>query len=68
MINANLIKKGLCMNESQMPGIIENSAAARVLPLKSTFLSLLSPIEITTLKSEFLDDDVRSLVGEVYAG
>ena len=51
-----------------MPGIIENSVAARVLPLKSTLFSLPGPTETVTVKSEFLDDDVRSLVGEVYAG
>jgi hypothetical protein len=56
------------MKERRMPGIIENTVAARVLPLKSTFLSHLSPTEMITHKSEFLDDDVRSLVGEVYAG
>jgi hypothetical protein len=56
------------MKERRMPGIIENTVAARVLPLKSTLLSLTGPIETATVKSEFLDDDVRSLVGEVYAG
>ena len=56
------------MNESKMTGIIEDSAVARVLPLKSSIIPHTSHIETTAVKSEFLDDDVRSLVGEVYAG
>jgi len=58
----------LSMNENKRPGIIENSVVDRVLPVKSTYLSLLSQTEIPTVKSECMDDDVKTLVGEVYAG
>ena len=67
-MNANLIKKGLCMNESKMTSIIEDSAVAREFPLKSSIIPHAKHIETKVAKSEFLDDDVRSLVGEVYAG
>jgi len=56
------------MKERRMTGIIEDSAVARVLPLKSSFIPPPGPIETTAIKSEFLDDDVKSLVGEVYSG
>jgi len=56
------------MKESKIPGIIENSVVARVLPLKSTLFPPSNPNEIRTAKSEFLDNDVRSLIGEVYEG
>jgi len=56
------------MNEDKMPGIIENSVAERVLPLKSRLIDMSNPTEIGTGKTEFLDDDVRSLIGEVYEG
>ena len=55
------------MEESKMTGIIEDSAVARILPLKFS-IPHTKHIETTARKSEFLDDDVRSLVGEVYAG
>ena len=56
------------MKERRMSGIIEDSAVSRVLPLQSSFIPSPGPIETSTAKSEFLDDDVRSLVGEVYSG
>ncbi len=56
------------MNESKMPGIIENTAVTRVLPLKSTLIYTPNPSGNATGNSEFPDDDVRNLVGEVYAG
>ena len=56
------------MNEDKMPDIIENSAVDRVLPLKSTLFPVPNPSDTATGRSEFLDDDERSLVGEVYAG
>ncbi len=56
------------MNEKRKQGIIENSVVDRVLPLKSTLFPPPNPTETATGRSEFLDDDVRSLVGEVYAG
>lgn len=61
-------KKGSCMHEHKVPGIIENSAVARILPLKTSLLTIQIQNETTTVKSEFPDDDVRNLVGEVYAG
>ncbi len=56
------------MKERRKSGIIEDSAVARVLPLQSSFIPSPAPIKTTAVRSEFLDDDVRSLVGEVYAG
>ena len=56
------------MTENKLPGIIENSVVARVLPLRSTLSPPQIPTETATGRSEFLDDDVKSLVGEVYAG
>jgi hypothetical protein len=56
------------MNEDKMPDIIENSVAERVLPLKSTLIDMSNPTETETEKSESPDDDVKSLIGEVYAG
>lgn len=56
------------MKENKMPGIVENSVVARVLPQNSAFYPPPGPTDITKGKSEFLDDDVRSLVGEVYEG
>jgi hypothetical protein len=55
------------MKENKIAGIIENSVAARVIPLTSSLLSLQYTSE-PVIKSDFLDDDVRGLVGEVYAG
>ena len=56
------------MKEIRMTGIIEDSVVARVLPQNSAFYPPPGPADITNGKSEFLDDDVRNLVGEVYAG
>ena len=56
------------MKESKMTGIIEDSAVAREFPLTASIIPHAKHIETKVVKSEFLDDDVRSLVGEVYAG